>query len=223
MRSLLRVDAAAVRANVARLRAAHGGELWAVLKADGYGHGAADVGRAALEAGAIGLGVATIGEARTLGAALPEARIMVMSPLPPGDEPAAAGLDVDLLDARCRRAAGGRAGRAHPPEGRHRHGPLGPAARRGDRGRRRRGRPPGRALLAPGDLGGARHHVRRRADRAFPGARRPLPALSAPPRELRRRPVPRRCPVRHGAVRDRAVRHLAARRGRRAPTASRRC
>ncbi len=94
MRSLLRVDAAAVRANVARLRAAHGGDLWAVLKADGYGHGATDVGRAALEAGAIGLGVATLGEARSLGAALPAARIMVLSPLPPGDEPAAAGLDV---------------------------------------------------------------------------------------------------------------------------------
>ena len=57
MRSLLRVDAAAVRANVARLRAAHGGDVWAVVKADGYGHGAADVGRAALEAGAIGLPV----------------------------------------------------------------------------------------------------------------------------------------------------------------------
>jgi alanine racemase len=94
VRSLLRVDAAAVRANVARLRAAHGGDLWAVVKADGYGHGAVDVGRAALEAGAIGLGVATIGEARALGAALPAARIMVLSPLAPGSEPAAAGLDV---------------------------------------------------------------------------------------------------------------------------------
>ena len=94
MRSLLRVDGAAVRANVARLRAAHGGDVWAVVKADGYGHGAADVGRAALEAGAIGLGVATLGEARALRDALPAARIIVLSPLAPGDEPAAAGLDV---------------------------------------------------------------------------------------------------------------------------------
>lgn len=94
MRSLLRLDAAAVRANLARLRATHGGEVWAVVKADGYGHGAADVGRAALDAGAIGLGVATLDEARALRAALPAARIMVLSPLAPGDESDAAGLDV---------------------------------------------------------------------------------------------------------------------------------
>jgi alanine racemase len=84
MRSLLRVDAAAVRANLARLRASHGGDVWAVVKADGYGHGAVDVGRAALEAGAIGLGVATLGEADALRAALPAARIMIVSPLIPG-------------------------------------------------------------------------------------------------------------------------------------------
>ena len=94
MRSLLRVDAAAVRANLARLRAAHGGDVWAVVKADGYGHGAVDVGRAALEAGAIGLGVATLREAHAVRAALPGARIMVVSPLAPGEEPGAAGFDV---------------------------------------------------------------------------------------------------------------------------------
>jgi alanine racemase len=94
VRSLLRVDAAAVRANVARLRAAHDGDVWAVVKADGYGHGAADVGRAALEAGAIGLGVGTLGEAHAVREAVPAARIMVLSPLAPGEEPGAAGLDV---------------------------------------------------------------------------------------------------------------------------------
>ena len=94
MRSLLRVDAAAVRANLARLRSAQGGDVWAVVKADGYGHGAADVGRAALEAGALGLGVATLQEAHALRAALPGARIMILSPLAPGAEPGAAGFDV---------------------------------------------------------------------------------------------------------------------------------
>ena len=38
----------------------------AVVKADGYGHGAAQVGRAALAAGAAELGVATIDEALAL-------------------------------------------------------------------------------------------------------------------------------------------------------------
>ncbi len=94
MRFLLRLDLAAVRANVAHLRTRHGGDLWAIVKADGYGHGAADVGRAALSAGAVGLGVATLGEARTLRDVLPGARVMVLSPLPPGSERDAAGLDV---------------------------------------------------------------------------------------------------------------------------------
>ena len=94
MRSLLRVDAAVVRANLARLRSAQGGDVWAVVKADGYGHGAADVGRAALQAGAIGLGVATLPEAHALRTALPGAsgeRSMIRAP---GEEPAAAGFDV---------------------------------------------------------------------------------------------------------------------------------
>ena len=57
-----------------------GAELWAVVKADGYGHGAADVGRAALDAGATALCVATVGEAVALRAALPGARILVLGP-----------------------------------------------------------------------------------------------------------------------------------------------
>ena len=48
-RSELTIDLGAIRRNVATLlRALAGAELWAVVKADGYGHGAADVGRAAL-------------------------------------------------------------------------------------------------------------------------------------------------------------------------------
>ena len=52
-RSELTIDLGAIRRNARTLlRALEGAELWAVVKADGYGHGAADVGGAALGAGA---------------------------------------------------------------------------------------------------------------------------------------------------------------------------
>ena len=58
------VDLGAIAHNVRLLRERAGSaEVMAVVKADGYGHGAAQVGRAALAAGAAELGVATIEEA----------------------------------------------------------------------------------------------------------------------------------------------------------------
>ncbi|MDX6560901.1 MAG: alanine racemase, partial [Gaiellales bacterium] len=52
-RSTLEVDLGAVRSNVRRLiRVAAGSEVWAVVKADGYGHGAIECAGAALMAGA---------------------------------------------------------------------------------------------------------------------------------------------------------------------------
>jgi alanine racemase len=61
------VDLAAVRHNVGVLRAAApDAALMAVVKADGYGHGAVAVARAALEAGASWLGVCTLEEALDL-------------------------------------------------------------------------------------------------------------------------------------------------------------
>ncbi|WP_370745846.1 alanine racemase [Mycolicibacterium brumae] len=61
------VDLDAIAANVATLREFAGSaQVMAVVKADGYGHGAAAVARAALAAGAAELGVATLGEALTL-------------------------------------------------------------------------------------------------------------------------------------------------------------
>ena len=61
------VDLAAVRHNVAVLAAAApGAALMAVVKADGYGHGAVPVARAALDAGATWLGVCTLDEALAL-------------------------------------------------------------------------------------------------------------------------------------------------------------
>lgn len=60
------IDLAAIAHNVGVLRDRSGAEVIAVVKADGYGHGAAAVGRAALAAGAVELGVATVGEALAL-------------------------------------------------------------------------------------------------------------------------------------------------------------
>ena len=110
-RSTLAVDLAAVRANVAQLSAVAGGsEIWAVVKADGYGHGAPECARAALEAGAARVCCATLEEALELRSALGEAaRIVVMSPLEPGEEVRAEGLEIvvsSLEDYTRLRAAG---------------------------------------------------------------------------------------------------------------------
>jgi alanine racemase len=81
-RSSFTLDLGAIRRNAATLlRAAGGAELWAVVKAEGYGHGAVDVSKAALEAGATALCVATLPEALHLRAALRNARIVVMGPV----------------------------------------------------------------------------------------------------------------------------------------------
>jgi alanine racemase len=81
-RSSFTVDLGAIRRNAATLlRAAEGAEVWAVVKAEGYGHGAVDVSKAALEAGASALCVATLPEALHLRAALRNARILVMGPV----------------------------------------------------------------------------------------------------------------------------------------------
>src|SRR2546423_14333774 len=80
-RSELTVDLAALRRNAATLRRALGGsELWAVVKADGYGHGAADVAGAALAAGGSALCLAPVPEALALRREFPDARILVMGP-----------------------------------------------------------------------------------------------------------------------------------------------
>jgi alanine racemase len=63
------IDLAAIRHNVGLLSgraAASGAATMAVVKADGYGHGGADVARAALDAGATWVGACTIDEALRL-------------------------------------------------------------------------------------------------------------------------------------------------------------
>jgi alanine racemase len=67
-RALARIDLGALRANCERLRAELGeARLCAVIKADGYGHGADAVAEAALAGGASSFAVATAGEARLIG------------------------------------------------------------------------------------------------------------------------------------------------------------
>lgn len=57
-----------------------GAELWAVVKADGYGHGAVSAADGALGAGATALCVTTVGEALALRPEFPATRIVVMGP-----------------------------------------------------------------------------------------------------------------------------------------------
>lgn len=82
------IDLDAVRHNVATLRGDDGVALCAVVKADGYGHGAEPVARAALAAGATWLGVALIEEAATLRDAGIDAPILLLSEPPPSAAPA---------------------------------------------------------------------------------------------------------------------------------------
>jgi alanine racemase len=80
-RSELTIDLGAIRRNVRRLHhVLEGAALWAVVKADGYGHGAIDVAGAALGAGASMLCVATVPEALELREEYGDARILVMGP-----------------------------------------------------------------------------------------------------------------------------------------------
>ncbi len=124
MRTRAVVDLAVVRHNARTLaaRATHGARQMAVVKADGYGHGAAAVARAALDAGAAWLGVATVAEGAQLRDAGVAAPILVLGPVAPGDADTAVARDLavtvfardDLPEALDRRAAAhGRAARVH--------------------------------------------------------------------------------------------------------------
>src|SRR5918997_5883275 len=95
----VRVDLDAVRANVARLRAGTAAEVMAVVKADGYGHGMVPCARAALDAGATWLGVATLDEALRLRAAGITAPVLAWLIAPGLDLRPAIAADVDLSAA----------------------------------------------------------------------------------------------------------------------------
>ena len=95
MRALARVDLGAIERNCARLAAvAAPAALCAVVKADGYGHGAVAAARAAQAGGAPWLAVATAAEAYELRAAGIDGPVLVMGAL------SAAELDV-AIEARA--------------------------------------------------------------------------------------------------------------------------
>lgn len=122
-RAVARIDLGAVERNCARLKAELGesAELCAVVKADGYGHGADACASAALAGGASRLAVATGAEATQIGRRFPQVPLLTMGALTPDDleDALAAGSEVavwrdgfrDLLSARGR--AQGRPIRVH--------------------------------------------------------------------------------------------------------------
>ena len=126
------VDLGAIAANVGVLaETVAPAALWVVVKADGYGHGAAPVARAALEAGAEGLCVALVQEGVALRQAGILAPVLVLSEQPEDqlDELVRWQAHGDRVLARLpggagQRGPGGRwRDRAGPPQGGHRHAP----------------------------------------------------------------------------------------------------
>jgi alanine racemase len=96
----LEIDCDAIRTNLRELRRISGRPVMAVVKANGYGHGIVEAGRAALQGGASWLGVARIEEALVLRAARLTCPILVLgytSPLRAG-EAAVNGVSLAVYD-----------------------------------------------------------------------------------------------------------------------------
>jgi alanine racemase len=98
-RALATIDLECVRHNVTSLlqRLAPTSSLMAVVKAEGYGHGCEPVARAALDAGAASLGVATADEAMQLRNAGFDRRILVMGSLTGDETRLALDADADII------------------------------------------------------------------------------------------------------------------------------
>ncbi|MHB8719045.1 MAG: alanine racemase [Candidatus Dormibacteria bacterium] len=102
------VDAAALRDNVRALRAAApAAELMAMVKANGYGHGALTVARAAVQGGARWIGVSSVTEALEVATAGLQARILNVGWSRPSELPLAAskGVHVAVWDVEGVEAA----------------------------------------------------------------------------------------------------------------------
>ena len=98
VRSEVTIDLGALGRNARTLvRALDGAQLWAVVKADGYGHGAVDCATAALGGGASAVCVATVAEALELRRALPITRIVVMGPAAAHEVGAARDASLELV------------------------------------------------------------------------------------------------------------------------------
>ena len=114
-RAVARIDYDAVRANCARLKAELAtAELCAVVKADGYGHGADGCASAALAGGATRLAVATAGEAEQVGRRFQHVPLLMMGAFTAGEVDAAisAGSEITVWREDFRRLVADRA-RAH--------------------------------------------------------------------------------------------------------------
>ncbi|MCD2192503.1 alanine racemase [Actinomycetospora endophytica] len=114
------VDLDAVRHNVSLLAGLAGGSgasTMVVVKADGYGHGAVEVARAALDAGATWLGVCTLEEAAELRAAAITAPLLSWLHVPDEDMAGAVatGVDLGIASPRDLAAAAGAARSAGRP------------------------------------------------------------------------------------------------------------
>ena len=90
------VDLAAIRGNVATLKAGTRAQVMAVVKADGYGHGLLPSARAALDGGASWLGVAIVEEALALRADGITAPILAWLWTPGEDEVIRRALSADI-------------------------------------------------------------------------------------------------------------------------------
>ena len=90
------VDLDAIAANVATLKAWAGVAMMTVVKADGYGHGLVEAGRAARAGGADWLGTAVAEEALALRAAGDTGRILTWLAVPGEDYTPAIEADVDV-------------------------------------------------------------------------------------------------------------------------------
>jgi alanine racemase len=99
-----------VRENATRILAhlPNGTRLIAVVKANGYGHGAVPVARAAIRGGATWLAVATLEEARELTGLVHAERILVMGGMLPDQAPAAtvSGFSIAVSSHEFARALG---------------------------------------------------------------------------------------------------------------------
>ena len=98
-RALAEIDLEAIRHNVRRLMRdlPDGAVHCAVVKANGYGHGAVPAARAALEAGSTWLGVAAVAEAEELRAAGLIAPILIFGPLTGAELESAVAADADVV------------------------------------------------------------------------------------------------------------------------------
>jgi alanine racemase len=97
MRAFAEIDIAALKANLATIKARAGASrVMAVVKADAYGHGLLPCARAAQEAGAQWLGVALLEEALTLRSAGIKSRVLAWLCPPGSDFDEALRQDIDI-------------------------------------------------------------------------------------------------------------------------------